>query len=84
MTGEYLSVSLILICAYSIYDCSVRLWKDPMRKMMDTNDAIGDASQVCCGWMLTLFALSMLYAITFLNLCGLQPSAVYTWKHAFW
>jgi len=38
-------------------DSTVRLWKDPMRKMMDSSDAIGDAS---------------------------QPSAVYTWKHAFW
>jgi hypothetical protein len=44
-----------------IYDCSVRLWKDPMRKMMDTNDAIGDASQVCIGWMLYLFLLYLCY-----------------------
>uniref|UniRef100_A0A0D9WQJ7 DDB1- and CUL4-associated factor 13 n=1 Tax=Leersia perrieri TaxID=77586 RepID=A0A0D9WQJ7_9ORYZ len=38
-------------------DCTVRLWKVPMLKMVDSNDAIGDAS---------------------------QPSAIYTWKHAFW
>uniref|UniRef100_A0A0D9UYU6 DDB1- and CUL4-associated factor 13 n=1 Tax=Leersia perrieri TaxID=77586 RepID=A0A0D9UYU6_9ORYZ len=38
-------------------DCTVRLWKVPMLKMVDSNDVIGDAN---------------------------QPSAVYTWKHAFW
>ena len=37
-----------------------------MRKMMNTDDAIGDASQVCTeGMRYICFALSMLYDISF-------------------
>ncbi|WVZ88099.1 hypothetical protein U9M48_034652 [Paspalum notatum var. saurae] len=36
-------------------DCTVRLWKVPMLKMVDTSDHTGDNSQACTGWIETYF-----------------------------
>ncbi|KAJ1281808.1 hypothetical protein BS78_03G002300 [Paspalum vaginatum] len=53
-------------------DSTVRLWKVPMLKMVDTSDHSGDNSQACTGWIETSFLF-----------CSNSPSAVFTWKHAF-
>ena len=75
-------LSVLLPYTYTLIGCSVRLWNVPMLKMVDTSDRTGDNSQACTG-QTHLFHFTLILFDLFRSPI-LQPSAVYTWKHAFW